>query len=332
MAKRKQKTRKKRGCGLRLIGVIFAALMYIGLAVTMFLLVLFHLISGAEVFMIPDLVGMNIAEIEPLGLPEDFHLTVIDQSCSEPEGTIIDQNVMSGKDIKLPYYLEVTVSRGREERPVPDLQNLPLSLARELIQQEGLVLGSLQSADMDTGTVLPGAVLESDPQAGTMLELGGKVNLVIRSEQRYAMIRVPDLRGHQFSNVASVLRELGLSFSEEHDLEEKLDYDHLPGTVLEQFPEAGATVPGGTGLHLVIAHQPSSSRPATRMVPLYFVTPPGLGQYEVRVMVNDSFGAREVFREVTEPGRHLMLQLRVSGDATASVFIGGELHKVIPLE
>lgn len=338
MAKAVQ-TKKRRGCFWYLAGYGFAGVVYAVVGVASFLLVLFALTAGNAVVEVPEMRGRLRAEVEAQ-LPSGLTLRVIDQACSLPAGTVFGQNPLPGKKVKLPHQVEVLVSKGSDQRPVPDLINLPIEFAIQQLERDGLKAGTVQEVEAAESPVLDGAVLETRPPAGTMLPVGGKIDLVVRREARAQLDKVPDLVGRRLSEMESLTRDLGLKLDE---VEHRPDREHEPGTIIEQYPAAGTPIIANMTLRLVVAEAAEGGGPspvemgapppaaATRAVPLYFVVPPGVGAHEVRVVQSDAAGEREVFRDNCEPGRRLLLNLTVGGRGYAYIYVGGDLYRVVPL-
>ena len=334
-----QVKKKRRGCGWYMAGYGLAAVFYGAAGFASFLLVLFALTAGNEVLAVPELRGRQRAEAEAQ-LPPGLTLRVIDESCSLPAGTIFGQNPLPGKKVKLPHQIEVLVSKGSDQRPVPDLINLPIEFAIEQLERNGLKAGTVQEVEAAESPVLDGAVLETRPPAGTMLPVGGKIDLVVRREARAELEKVPDLVGRRLSEMESLTRETGLKLD---GVTSRPDYDRAPGTIIEQNPAAGTPISEGMTLHLVVASPAEDGAPgpvelgspppaaSARAVPLYFVVPPGVGSYEVRVVQTDGGGEREVFRDTCEPGRRLLINLSVSGRGYAYIYVAGQLNRVVPL-
>ncbi len=328
---------KRRGCFWQLFTYGVAAACYAVVLGASFAGALYTLTASGEIVTVPEVVGKLRPEIEAQ-LPAGLTLRVIDEACSLPAGTIISQNLPPGRTVKLPHQLEVRVSQGSDQRPVPDLINLPLEYALEQLERDGLRAGTVQEAEIDNSPVLDGAILETRPPAGTMLPVGGKVDLTVRREARELLAQVPDLVGRRLSEMQSLADGLGLRVDR---VDRRLDYNHPAGTVIEQSPVPGTPLTEGMLLHLVVADDGSGMPAAAagraavavapRAVPLYFVVPPGVGNYDVHVTLSDANGDREVFRDSCEPGRRLLLNLAVNGSGYAYIYVGGELNKVVPL-
>lgn len=88
-----------------------------------------------------------------------------------------DTNVKSGQEVKL------YISLGKSQI-VPDLRGTEnLELAQQRLEALGLVVGSVTEEDDPNESVPPGAVIRTDPTAGTEVEENGVVNIVLRRRQ-----------------------------------------------------------------------------------------------------------------------------------------------------
>jgi len=327
--------KKRRGCFWHLLSYGAAGMFYAGLGTVSFLAALYGLASGGEEVPLPDVRGKLRAEAEA-ALPDGLALKVIEEACTYPAGTIVSQNEPPGKKVKLPHQLEVLVSKGGDQRPVPDLINLPLDYAKEQLARDGLRAGTVQEVERAESPVLDGAVLESHPSAGTMLPVGGAVDLIVRREARPQITQIPNLINQRIGDIESISSKLGVKVER---IDKRFDSDHAPGTIIEQYPAPGTPITEGMMLRLVVAEGADGAAPqerggdagATRTVPLYFVVPPGVGSYEVRVALNDATGEHEVYRDNCEPGRRLLINLTVSGRGYAYIYVAGDLNRVVPL-
>jgi serine/threonine-protein kinase len=106
---------------------------------------------------------------------------------------------------------------------------------------------SADDSDSDDSDSVPaGAVLRTDPKAGTELRVGEPVTLVVSSGQS-DVVEVPDVVGKDFDDAAETL--------EDSDLEAK-GRSAIPflgrsdGEVVDQSPRAGTTVKRGTTVTL----------------------------------------------------------------------------------
>ena len=74
---------------------------------------------------------------------------------------------------------EVVLSRGTEKVTVPNLYNLPQDAAKSALEELGLEIGTVETATQYDDTVQEGNVLSQNYQAGTSVDKGTKVNIVL---------------------------------------------------------------------------------------------------------------------------------------------------------
>jgi beta-lactam-binding protein with PASTA domain len=93
-------------------------------------------------------------------------------------------------------------------------------------------------------------VIETAPPEGSTVRKGSTVTLIVsRGKQKVA---VPDVTGRSRDEAEQLLRDAEL----ESAVTERESADADPGTVLEQNPGAGAQVPKGRTVELVVAKAP----------------------------------------------------------------------------
>lgn len=126
---------------------------------------------------------------------------------------------------------------------VPDVIGRTLAQARGILEEAQLQVGSVGESVSDAE---PGTILSQYPPAGTVMEIGDQVNLVVGIRE---MVEVPHVVGRPLERARRLLEETRLGVGE---LEEIVS-DAQVGTVVWQEPGAGAEVPVGTKVNLGMA-------------------------------------------------------------------------------
>jgi serine/threonine-protein kinase len=135
---------------------------------------------------------------------------------------------------------------------VPSVTGMTLDEARQTLTDAGLQLGAL-TPDATATTAPQGTVLSQDPPAGEEVDEGTAVDLVIAGS---GSVVVPDLTGLSQADAEAAIAAAGLV------LEAVLqDYsDEVPaGSVVEQTPVAGTSVPYGTAVTISVSTGPQTS-------------------------------------------------------------------------
>ena len=158
-----------------------------------------------------------------------------------PKGKIADQDPLASSELVEGGSVAVVVSSGPGESPVPDVSQKPLDEAKRVIAEAGFKVGKV--TESATGTI-PGAVVETDPTAGSAAKPGSTVNLVVTQS-----ITVPDVVGMFRGRAQKTITEAGLKLG-------KVKWGDSEyrdgGAILAQEPEAGAVVVPGTEIVLTV--------------------------------------------------------------------------------
>ena len=207
---------------------------------------------------IPRVVGMEFdkasAELEKAGFhalkgQSRFHKTT-------PEGIVLEQDPPAGSVQKRGAEVTLAVSAGQATATVPQLIGVTQQQAQIAIENAGFTFGSISQQLSDQPR---GAVIASDPPAGTTLDLPATVSITL--SQGPSTIQIPDLTGRTLADARSTLEQLGLNLG----ATTRDTSSFMPeNTVLSQSPSPGTTVSAGASISLRISRFP----PPPRLAPL----------------------------------------------------------------
>jgi beta-lactam-binding protein with PASTA domain len=180
----------------------------------------------------PPMVNMTKAQAELYAQQNGFELIYADGQYSEtvPKDTVLGQDPKDGDRLVKGGDITLTLSLGKERFSVPDVAGIELSAAKGELEQANLKMK--EGAKKYSDTVPEGAVISTDPKAGTELKRGDTVTVTV--SQGKAPISVPDLVGQNVNNARAQLQQLGLTAVERYK-----DSDQPADTVLAQSPKAG---------------------------------------------------------------------------------------------
>jgi eukaryotic-like serine/threonine-protein kinase len=136
----------------------------------------------------------------------------------------------------------VTVSAGRPTVPAV-AAGTAVAAAEQAVRDAALTPVRATGAAEYSPSVPEGAVVRTEPEAGTRLPVGGAVTVVVSRGPAPERVRVPLLLGESFDDAAAALDDLGL------DVDQRTGFlfGRDDGRVVGQEPEAGSTVkPGST--------------------------------------------------------------------------------------
>jgi beta-lactam-binding protein with PASTA domain/tRNA A-37 threonylcarbamoyl transferase component Bud32 len=199
----------------------------------------------------PDLVGLPeaeaVAEAQDRGLTVRFADPAYDEQV--PAGHVLEQDpetrVIRGGTITL------TLSRGPEVHPVPDVVGASLEVATRRLQELGLVV--VEGEPEYSNTVPEGRVLSVEPAVGTEVRPGTEVTVVVSQGQ--APITVPTVTDKNVDQATAELQALGLQVA----VTESEERDRPQGTVVDQDPPAGSGAEPGDTVTLEVSPGPPVS-------------------------------------------------------------------------
>ena len=164
-------------------------------------------------------------------------------------GYIYKQAPGSGRTVREGQSVTLTVSLGTQYVTVPDLTNDVQSDAEQQLKALGVSVLVTQAVDT---SVASGAVIRTDPAAGTQVAAGSTVILYISRPQVSPTTKVPSLTGMSVNDARTLLvqNHLGLgSQSEEYS-------DQPAGTIISQSPGEGASAKLNTRVSVVVSAGP----------------------------------------------------------------------------
>jgi serine/threonine protein kinase len=134
--------------------------------------------SGKEKVELSDYTGRQYDEVEPLLSSQKFTVSKNEVFSDNTPGTIISQDPEAGKKV-VPEDTEIVfeVSKGPEKITLKDLSQYSLKSVQDYADSNGLTLDSSQQKFDDNIPV--GNVISQDPPAGTQLNKGDKITVVI---------------------------------------------------------------------------------------------------------------------------------------------------------
>ena len=137
--------------------------------------------GGEELVDVPNLRGKSVREAIFNLEKYNLRLGTITYEPSEEifANTIIRQDILPGAKIRGGSLINVSVSQGRatDKLPVPDVALKTLNEAEKILTDSGFRIGkTTYKVNID---ILPNTIIEQNPKAGEMMQLGQSIDLVI---------------------------------------------------------------------------------------------------------------------------------------------------------
>jgi serine/threonine-protein kinase len=110
----------------------------------------------------------------------------------QPRGFVVESDPPAGAKLELPSKVDIIVSLGPAQLPVPDVIGRSLAEARSMIEQAGLRVAGISR---DTSSIQPeNTVLGQIPAPGQNISNGGPVSLRVSRFPTMAPIRPDTIR------------------------------------------------------------------------------------------------------------------------------------------
>jgi serine/threonine-protein kinase len=239
-----QAAKKRRNLRLALAGAAVAAIVALVL-----LLALTRSSSGGQVT-VPSVAGQSEAvaatALRHAGLVPVPALTA---SSTVADGMVISETPPAGSIVARGTRVTLAVSTGPGSSPLPNVAGLTAAQATAKLKEAGFRPTTEKQA---SATVASGRVISTNPSAGTEAQAGSSVTVVVSSGP--AQTTVPDVIDQSRASAEATLTNAKLAVG---TIAQQTSTEQSPGTVLEQSPAAGSSLPDGGAVNLTVAQAPT---------------------------------------------------------------------------
>ena len=161
------------------------------------------------------------------------------------EGLVVHSEPQSGTTATKGSTVTLFVSRGPKLTKVPVLVGSQRRAAVESIRSRGLT----PSVSEEENAAPKGQVISQSPSAGSEVEPGSTVTLVVSSGKAEKQAKVPSVIGKERREAVELIRSAGLQPNVE---EEETEVPNQVGRVIDQFPPPGTEVEPGSAVTIVV--------------------------------------------------------------------------------
>jgi hypothetical protein len=192
-------------------------------------------------------IGLPQAEAEKALLAQGFRVKYREAREADPTlpaGHIVWQDPPAALELPSGSIVELTLSDGPAQVPVPDVMYFDLEEARRVMTAAGLAVGGIDSVPADTDR---GVVVSTRPPEGTLRPPGARVDMVV--SRGPAAVRIPEVTGLTEIVARERIEAAGLRIGL---VTMRRDNRGRQGTVLSQRPNPGSFLPKGGRVDLVV--------------------------------------------------------------------------------
>ena len=203
--------------------------------------------TGVEKIDVPDVVGKTQEEavnaLTAAGLKSRI-TTAEDPNAAE--GTVATQQPAAGEKVLKDAEITITVSKGKGEEIVPDVEGQTLAEAQQALQAAGFRIGGPKKAS--SGTVPAGEVISTDPAGGSSVKKGSVVTITVSTGVQ--QVTVPSVIGQQEATATNTLSAKG--FDVNVVTTPVTPASGKVGRVTVQTPAGGVTAPSGSTVTITV--------------------------------------------------------------------------------
>lgn len=270
---------------------------------------------------VPDLTSRSIAaaldQLAPLNL--GLRKTGVEFDATVPISSVLRQDPPPGTLVREGKTIKVIVSQGGQTVLAPAVVGLPLRNAEMMLRQSQLSLGEVSesySLKQDKGMVL-----SQDPKAEASVERDALINLVISGGPPPGGVSLmPDFLRMHVDEAHSWAAGSGAR------LEIKTDPSAIfpNGTVMTQTPAADTVLSPDAKVQLLISGRKGAA-PSVAAKTFKYELPQSGSESQVRIVVIDKYGERELFNGLRKPGTKIEVPVQETGGARVKIYMNGIL-------
>ncbi|MGQ0825685.1 MAG: Stk1 family PASTA domain-containing Ser/Thr kinase [Actinomycetota bacterium] len=199
--------------------------------------------AGAGEVEVPDLVGETQTDAETALTEAELEFEIEYEPSDEISGLLVIRTEPEGGELAARgSTVRLIVSSGREQVPIPNVDNLPEEEAATIISDADFVERRVSES---SDTIPSGTVIRTEPAGGTQAPKGSAVRIIVSTGPAGAV--VPQLLGLTRTQAEQALDGLGLTYTVLSELSPGNE-----GLVIRQSRADGEEVPLGTTIVLTV--------------------------------------------------------------------------------
>ena len=175
-------------------------------------------------------------ELERRGLKANILSS--EQSDEYEKGKVMSQDPTQNSKANRGSTVNLVISEGREVE-VPDLKNMTISQAEEMLKEKGLKLGRTNSSKSDE--VEKDLIINQNPSPNTKLQTGTEIDITVStgSDKKVRTVEVPNLIGKSEQDARAIVSQYALRL---RDVNYANSNDVARGIVMNQSISSGTEV------------------------------------------------------------------------------------------
>jgi beta-lactam-binding protein with PASTA domain/tRNA A-37 threonylcarbamoyl transferase component Bud32 len=267
---------------------------------------------------VPDVVELPQAEATATLKSAGFRVEV-DEVFDQGKETevVIRQDPIGGMKVKKGRLVRIWVNKGQSSIWLPNLAGASEREARLALEGRGF---KVKINKENHESVAAGYVIRQFPEGDQNQPKGTEVTLIVSSGPVVKDVVVPSLVGLTVDQAKAALGSVELNLGEvkeEPSSEEK-------GKIIKQSVDPGTSVKKGQRIDVVVSSGLKSQQRKLK------IEVPEDQSGEIRVVVKDEQGTREVYKGTHEAGDQIEKSFEVYPPGEFQIYFQGQLNKTIP--
>ena len=270
---------------------------------------------------VPNVLGLQQVEAQDRLKAANltFEVVATPPDSSHPAGEVILQDPDANTIVKQGRKILLSVSRGPEQKQVPDVRGKTLTDAQTALANAGFKTGRTET--QDDPSYPADTVISQSLNPGQLYPTDTPVDLVVSTGK--ASVVMPSLIGQDLDQAKTTLDANKLQLGKVNPVS---DPTFGANQVVKQDPLPNTSVTEGSPVDVWV-NQPATARQANLQFVVPAGNPPAAGPVQVEVVVADTRGRITQYRHLHQPGESLTVPITWVGPATAYIYINGNLVK-----
>jgi beta-lactam-binding protein with PASTA domain len=270
---------------------------------------------------VPDLKGRSIAaaldQLAPLNL--GLRKTGVEFNATVPISSVLRQDPLAGTVVREGKTIRVIVAQGGQTVLAPAVVGLPLRNAEMMLRQSQLALGEV--SESYSLKQEKGMVLSQDPKAEASVERDALINLVVSGGAPPSGVALmPDFLRKTLDEAQAWAAGAGVKLDVQTDKASIFPN----GVVLSQTPAADSVLSPDAKVHVLVSGRKGAA-PSVAAKTFKYELPQSGSESQVRIVVIDKYGERELFNGVRKPGTKVEVPVQETGGARVKIYMNGIL-------
>jgi serine/threonine-protein kinase len=212
---------------------------------------------------VPDVTGQPLEEARRILGAAGLRIgeEIPEESDDVAEGSVIRTDPAADEQVEQGTTINIVYSAGRREIAVPNVAGQDEATARGLLENPPYEF-AVSTVMQENDTIAAGLVIGTEPGAGSLLDVGGPIQLIVSSGPQ--SVQVPDVVGAPEADARARLTGVGLQVNVTY--EDVPNGDPSDGRVRAQSVPGGTAAPVGSQIDLVVGRAvapPPTQAPTT---------------------------------------------------------------------